>query len=1202
MSDADRWIPFLPPHLLECLGARTDQTLPWVEPLEAALLFSDVSGFTALTERLQDRGREGAEEVVRILRVAFAPAIEAITEEGGSIVTFGGDALFVVFLGPGRREAALRGAERVRDSFARGGVIETSVGPVHLTLTQALHWGTVKGVHLGRPGHRVHVVMGRPVSTLARLEGRAAPGEILQSRAFRQARDDAKPLPRRAGSPSLGGGVDYVPPHVRSARLPFEGEYRPVAILFLETRGSALGGLQRFVTRLMRVLGEYGGTLISPDLSSVGVRWLCAFGAPKAHEDDPDRAAQAALALLSQCPGTMDLRGGLHAGTVAYIQVGTASRASLEVMGDVTNTAARVMAKADWSEIWVTEPTRRLLSSVDTRSRGGYRVKGKARPLSLHALLGRPRERRAIRVSAPMIGREAELGRLEAALESALAGRGSVVAIRGDAGVGKSRLKYEAARLARQRDVRVHEGRSVSVGASPYGTVASLIKDALRLPAVPGRQEVVAALDDVMSRFRLEPVDRTHLAEILGAADPAAPSVAPVVARMNSLIAVTRLMRCLADEAPRVLVLEDMHWADPLSVDVAARLAEEVGSMRTLLLLLFRPGYVPPADAAVIRLGELEGEEVGRLLGAHLGEVPPEVRRSVEARAGGNPFYVEELARHLLDRGILTRTDDGLILAREVVPDDLPAGVESLIAARLDDLPSEAKSVAQLGAVVGRTFHFQLLARLVGEPAVATEGVAELLRREILFVKAEKPHLEYIFKHALTRDVAYASILSRRRRGLHRQVADAIEELFSEQRDSFLVLLGHHRLQAGQRRQARESFRSGARLAARRYGNEEAIGLLRECLALVERPDADSVEARSAMGLLLETVGRLGEAETETRRALDDALEHGISDALSYLHGRLSLVVAAAGRIDEADALHDRELELARASDDERGEAIGLANLASHYCQTGRVDRAGSLLERALGLIRKLGARERVAEGAMMGTLANLYRIQGRIEESRDLYRASLQIARDTGNVVLECQAALSLGGLHLDRAELDEARRFYELGYSLSEAVSDRTLQLVALIDLALIHRREGLFERSERELRRGVEASREMRKPRLEGILRGRLAIVVLMARRDLEAARQEAEEAERLLASSGDRFEEGKVVCAWGHIEIAAGRSGARHLERAVGMCHEHGLGSDSELGLAIDVLRRAQAAWENGDSLRAGYLADDLTQNEIESIAG
>ena len=953
-------------------------------------------------------------------------------------------------------------------------------------------------MHLGRADRRIHVVCGPAVSTLARLEGDAAAGEILMSRAAKsRLQQEWAPRRPRGKSPRVATATmrRYVAPHLLEVMDYFEGEYRRAVMVFFETRGWSLPKMQVFVQALVSVLDRYDGILVSPDLSPHGVKWLCAFGAPRAHEDDVDRAARAALELMSACSSKVAVRGGMQEGTLANIWIGTARRRNYELMGDVTNTAARTMAKAAWGEVLITREATERLRSVRTEPRGSFTAKGKAKPLELEALTDLGTMARPLQVSAPLVGRDAEIATLKEAIEKALAGRGSAIAIKGEAGMGKSRLKWEASKLAREAGLLVHEGRAPSFGGISYRTIAEAIRTALPLSEGAAPDEIVRRVRAAGRALGLSQVDTHHLAEVLGARFPrsAVEHLDARSVRLNNMIAIRAYLHGISRQQPRVVVLEDMHWADEATREAAAWLNREISEVPLVLILLHRPGYDAPEGVPTLELQALRESIVQRLLEAHLGVaqvkrwVPAPVRRLISSRAEGNPFYVEELVRHLVESGVLAGSDDGYVLAREPTAEDLPAGVEAIIATRLDRLSGEVKKIAQLAAVIGRSFLFELLFRL--DPVHAELGVTELCRRELVFDKSQDPR-EYIFKHALTRDVAYGSVLAGRRRKLHRAVAEAIEASFTgTARQPYLAMLGHHWEQAAEPDLARPCYLGGATGALKRFAFEEAERLLWSYLSLVKRPTAESIRARNRLAHdVLQVRGRMKEAEAEHRTALQEAKELGDASTEAASLWQIAVVQKTTGRMQEAEAGLEAALAIHRRLGERSQEATVLSSLANIHGETGRLEEARAGMEEALRIYREMGSRQR--EAVVLGNLGIFDHLQGRFAEADAAFERSLALARDAGDWRQQGRMLMHRAVQDFDQRKVREAQAGYEEALAISRRIGDRRFESIILGNLGALLKAQGMLNEARAVYEESLRLLRDAGDRRGEAIVLGNFA----------------------------------------------------------------------------------------------------------------
>ncbi|MFN7973970.1 MAG: tetratricopeptide repeat protein [Acidobacteriota bacterium] len=1152
IPDVRSFFAFFPAHLATRLVlGRERRAPPFAEREKAALLFADISGFTALTERLQARGREGAEEMAAVVTRAFRPAIRAVERASGSIINFGGDAIFCMFPGDGCVRRAHAAAREIAAAFERGGVVQTSAGPVQLVLSQVLHYGPVLGLHLGRFDRRHYLVAGPAVMALARQESRTTAGELhLSTAAGRELKVEESATAATQAAPDLEEEIDpmtdgegtiglvpYLPAHVTSQLGRFEGEYRRATILFIETRGYRLAAAQRFLTSLYEVLEAFEGILISSDLSEHGAKWLCAFGVPSAHEDDSERAARAVLGLAAQQGDAM--RAALHCGTVVNVWVGTSWRRSFEVMGDVVNTCARTLGKASWGEVLITDVARQALSGMETAPRGLHPMKGKAEPVALHALVRALRTVRQVSVSARLVGRETEMHELTEAILSAASGNGDVLGLKGDAGMGKSRLKWEATKVATDQGFDVMEGRAASFAGKPYQLLSDLLASALSLRLRPTRDEILAGVAWEVERLGLSATDRHHLAEVLGARYDASPlpHLDTRAALLNNMLAAKTYLLARSREKPILVIFEDAHWSDEMSHEAVELLCRSAGTARMLVLLLYRPGFTAPPETREIEISELPEEAVGSMVEDLLGSVPPEVKELILDRADGNPFYVEELARHLQESGRLTREQADWEMLRLPGDHELPDGVDALLKARLDRLSPAGRRVAQLGSVMGRIVPMAVLEHLDGHRGDLALGVLELLGQEIVFERQSGPQRELIFKHALTRDVAYGTILVARRKDLHRSVAKAIEEVYASELDPHLSELGYHWEAAGDRTRAEETYLAGARSAKARHAVADAERLYQTFLKLAEAPGRLRVAARRELGgEILQPQGRAAEAMAQHRLAIEEARSLGDRELAADGLTGLSSVLRETGRLAEAQPLVEEAIAIYRELELEKSEATALNRLALLQQDQGRVGDALQLFRRVRELAAQLGDRQ--LEGLALGNLGSVEHQLGHMDEARSLYERAVAIDREVGDRSLEATGLMNQAVIHHEQGRLPEAWAMYELALSMYREVGDRRMEAIAQGNCALVLHQQGRLPEARALYHETLASLRRVGDRRFEGIALHNLASLA----RDEglhDEARRHNETALAILRDVGDRRFEAITLSRIAELDAFEGR---------------------------------------------------------------
>ena len=1165
---------FLPPHLAADLVRRRHlPKVPLTERFPAALLFSDVSGFTALTERLQGRGREGAEEVTAVVRRAFRPVLAAIEKWGGSVVSFGGDAVFVVFVGAGRAGRAFRCAEEVREAFARRSVVSTSAGPVTLGLSQALHHGTVLGLHLGSQKRRHYLACGPSVSALARIEARAESGEVLVSRAARAqlGQEGRIRTPRPwslQGPPKLIR--PYVPPHVLATHRRYKGAFRRAVMVFLETRGAPAGcspAVRPPSLGSPRPLRRHpGGHRSLQGRRQVALR-LRGAARPRgrSHPGGPSGAGGDPV-------GPSRLAGpGRNARRHRRQHLG-GERPAAQLRADGRrhqHRRARTQAKAEWGSLFVTDTTGGALVGIETESRGRFQMKGKAQAMELHQVVRVSGAAKSLDLHSQLLGRDAEMARIRAGLAAARAGQGCAIGMRGGVGMGKSRLAWEAMNQARETGFRVHRGHSSALGGGPYATIRQVLRDALDLREDATADELAERVQR-QCRDRLSPLDLRHLLDVLGVAPPDSPvfALSARVRKLNNMVAIRAAVQSLCEEAPRVVTFDDMQWADELSAEAAGWLAAAAPRTRLCLLLAYRPSYQPPLSVEELDLGALSRPAIKGIFESLVALQPADLRAAIRARRSsvlelldrlgetGNPLFIEELVRHLAHT-----------VPRAQRLQDLPDTIEALITARLDTLSPDALQILQLAAVQGRTFRRELTARLHPSASSIDEPIDELVQAGLLASGPGEGQL--MFQQTLVRDVAYSGILLAHRTVLHRRTAQALER---GELGETLATIGHHWEQAGRNPEARRCYLQAARDARAVFAQKEAERLYQRYLELAHRNSSERVKAKAELGADVLAVGgkslealelitqavreaeilrdpslqasclrraahvhrRRGDmATSQTLYHRAKALYESFSDRASLAHSHADLAVhhMEMGQVEDARRNFDLALKLHREFEQARGEAIVLANQATLMHRLGRIARARTLFQRTIRLFRKVGDRQ--GEANATGNLAVLLMELGDWEEARQVLERALQMQRRIGNRRMLAVVLGNLGTLHRLAGRPEEAAELLLQAIEIQRTVGDRQGEGSSLGNLGSVREDEGKVNEAQALTTSALELARQLGDTRSEGAWLCNLANLAL-EQGDVRTARRHAEASLARLRQVGDRRNEGCALLELARIE--------------------------------------------------------------------
>jgi tetratricopeptide (TPR) repeat protein len=524
----------------------------------------------------------------------------------------------------------------------------------------------------------------------------------------------------------------------------------------------------------------------------------------------------------------------------------------------------------------------------------------------------------------------------------------------------------------------------------------------------------------------------------------------------------------------------------------------------------------------------------------------------VRRRAQGNPFFVEEIARHLHEARLLTERRGTYDLVREPSPDDVPRTIEAVIGSRLDRLSGPARQVAQVCAVLGRRFPRLLLTHFDDVRPHVDAAIGELREAHILFETVEDDEAIYVFKHALTHEVVYAGILHRRRTALHRAAAALIEGVFAAQRDRYLPLLAHHYEQAGDRGAARACYLSAAQKAAARFAFGEAERLYRGYLALVDQPTGESVSVRNFL-------------------------------AAEVLQPR--------GQLQDAAQEHDRALSEAKRIGDLVGQGTALRGLATVYWETGFMQEAEGACERALALLRRAGDRR--SQGRTLMTLANIRGDQGHLEDASRLYEECLDIYREVGNDEGAALALSNLAEVTRLQGQIDRACALYEEALALAERASNRQSTGVVLSNLGVVYPELGRVDEARQVLDRALQIHQEVGALSFEAYTRCQRVRLERHLGADFDEL-EDAVERAMAVADKAGTIDRSLCLCERGHVALIH-----LEIERAYELMSQAAMltpvsrvGAGSEFGVAITRLRRAIQAAEVAVPLFRGERVDDV----------
>ena len=965
---------------------------PRPDLLDAAVLFADISGFTALAEALARRGPAGVEELTRVLNVHFGRLIDMIDSHGGDITKFAGDALLALWpsADEGLSTVTCRAAQcglAAQELFQDSPALEN----LRLSVRIGIGSGPVSLLMIGGLNDRwAAVATGDALGQIADATHQAQPGQVVLSpEAWRWVSQQAEGQPLRDGAvrlSSIRGTLQvarpaaplltmesvaalrgFVPPSVVSyleqGRTDWIGELRRVTVLFVHfpglTHTTPLERAQSVMLVLQAILIRYEGSMNKLSIDDKGAALVAALGLPPlVHEDDPARAVQAALEMQERLR-ELNVRHaiGVTTGRAFCGVVGNSTRREYTMIGDVVNLAARLMQAAP-EDILCDEATyEAACARIAFESLPPITVKGKASPLRVFRPVTSLRKSSSatLRQEAAMVGRAAERSALSEHLKSlATGGKGGVVVIEGDAGIGKSRLIDDLIEQAQAAGVVLLMGHGRSVErCTPYFAWRDVFEEVCGVHSTNGEVRRSQVADRIATVAGPEWIDRAALVNSVLLTDfPETDVTAGMSEQLRSAQTHELLLKLLASQpdprSPKVLILEDGHWMDSPSWSLALLASQRVPSL--LLVLTTRPmrslapdefnALVGASGTRLLHLEALPPDDAIRLVRERLGvdSLPNRFAAMILDKAAGNPLFCRELAYALKESGRIAIVNGEFRItaeAGELSELDIPGTVEAAIMSRIDRLTPSEQLVLKVASVIGRVFLSPILSHIY--PIEAEKGqlddmILELVERDMISVETPKPDREYAFKHVVIQTVAYNLMLFSQRRQLHRSIAEWLEGAYAGNLSSYYPLLAYHWARVIEYgasdpeliSKAVDYFQKAGELALRSYANREAVTFLKEALRLIESlpdgPDRDRKELAIQCALGGPLIATRGFAAPETEKTFSRAWElcgqlGRIPERFHVLSGLWNFYVVAT-RLQKAQELAQELLALAETSPD----------------------------------------------------------------------------------------------------------------------------------------------------------------------------------------------------------------------------------------------------------------------------------------------
>jgi len=938
--------------------------------------------------------------------------------------------------------------------------------------------------------------------------------------------------------------------------------------------------MDAYFAHMNPAITRYGGAIEK----YIGDAVMALFGAPKALEKHEEMAVRAALdmhAALQEFNEEMErkhgirlaMRIGVNTGLVLFGAMGGRADTDFAAVGDAINLTSRLESAAPVGGILISAETARPLHAIfDFEPPQQITVKGKREPITVYSVIGEKAKRGRVRgvkgLHAPLVGREEELSALQSTFESTLRqNRWQAVALVGEAGVGKSRLQREFVAWLAETDPQIHvlTGRCYAhTQATPYHLMAELMRGLFNLGSDASPDAALAQLSEALRlldphaeeefRYRLG-----SLASVLGLPmeDDPLQRLEPEQRRDRTFLSLERLLMAVSSAAPLLVIIEDLHWADALSLSFVERILQTVArgdiSDRTALLLTdSRPAEEPESPLArvleqmaqpphqTLKLSLLNLQHTGALVSELIGEaaLPENLVSRILEQTQGNPFFVEEVIRSLIEDGTLIHdpeSDEWQVTQAEA-DIEVPDTVQSVLAARIDRLPTDDKHIVRRAAIVGHKFWQRLLADTSagggGIKGLAVESILSRLEQRQLVRRSSESQIaedwEWLFRHVLAQEVAYASVTRETRRQVHARVARWLEAHAEEQTSSLIPMIAYHYERGGVAGKAAEYLQRAGEQAAAQFANENAVDYFSRALALLEQAEQEPAQVQERRyALLLGREGVYGLMGFRDLQATDLADLKALADEMDDDQHKAETALRYA---DYYEAISDFPTALKAAQEavqraeqvtDQHRKSEGLIAWAQALWRQGDIEDARRRLEEALNLAHQHS--DDPAEAKCMHHLGTISYIQGNYEAARDYLERALTIRHALGNPLREASTLNNLVAVYHGLGDLGRAEECCECALDIHRAIGYRWGEAHALDNLAAIRCALGDLVTAREEHRRALALFQMLSDRRSEARAAKNLGLIL----RDLgdnQAAQRYCEEALQMDRAIGNRKGEG------------------------------------------------------------------------------
>jgi class 3 adenylate cyclase/tetratricopeptide (TPR) repeat protein len=845
---------------------------------------------------------------------------------------------------------------------------------------------------------------------------------------------------------------------------------------------------------LIHKVHDYGGTV--NEMTGDGIMAL--FGAPIALEDAPQRAIRSAYAIhreiatfsdkLKQEKGNvlpLKMRIGIHTGQVVVGTLGNDLRVEFKAVGDTVNLASRIEGLAEPGSTYVTEDTFKLTEGLFRfEALGKKGIKGKNEQVNVYRVIAPSIRRTRFDVSAergltPFVGRRREIDLLLDSFERVKTDRGQAVSIVAEAGLGKSRLLYEFRKAVSSEDVTFLEGRCLSYGrGATYHLFIDIMKANFDIRKEDGDTEITSKVKKGLKLLKVKEASTLpYLLELLGVKDSGIDKIpmSPEARKARIIDALKQIAHKGSDIRPLIIAYEDLHWIDKSSEDVLKISLESIPGARVLLIFTYRPDYVLTWGAKSyhnqVNLNRLSNRE-SLMIASHLlatESLDGSLENLILEKTEGIPFFIEEFVRSLKDLKLIEIKSGSCCLAGNYQDMTIPSTIQDIVMTRVDSLPEGAKEILQTGAVIEREFNYDLIKRVTGLSGRELLSNLSLIKdAELLYERGIYPETIYIFKHALTREVVYDSLLSKKKKQLHAKTGKAIEELYNENLDEHCGILVEHFIKSDNYEKGADYTKMAGRKAEKAAALADSIAYAEKCVNCLERlPQTDAVEkkiidARTVLGLYLAQMNYHVEAKAAIDPVSESAIKRGYQKRLAQIY---TIIGQYYYFVEDDFPKTFKFLKKALALSEEVNDIVSMV-FASY--RLGSAQAADCDFEEAYNNMKKTLEINETANSlwgiaVMKSHLSNEYYFrQGKINLAYQTSNEALRIAEESGDIYSRTISYNCHGITCLGKRFMEQAKGSFLKGLDLGKQIDFFSWMAISHYGLGEIYFEKGKYQKA--------------------------------------------------------------------------------------------------------------------------------------------